>query len=132
MKSIQKIAALTLMVLFLVSSLGLTINKMVCLKNGKVKVSLTHAKDCCPEKSSSAYSIEAPCCVVNNTSFHLTDFNPSPENKIPVISDCALPYYHAKSEAFIYTKETTNLFFADLPPPPHGKQLLSFISILII
>lgn len=132
MKSLQKTAALSLLILFLVSSLGVTINKMVCLKSGNVKVSLTQVNDCCSEKNTSAYTIEAQCCVVHNTSFHLNDFNPSQYNKIPVISDCVLHYYHRKSEAVVCTKETTKLFFVDLPPPPHGKQLLALISTLII
>ena len=83
MKLVQKITSLFLAVVFVLSSLGFTINKMVCLKSGKTKVSLTHVKDCCPEKKSTVPVVKAQCCDIQNSSFKLTDFNPSQKQNVP-------------------------------------------------
>lgn len=132
MKAIKKTIALFLAMVFILSSLGFTINKMVCLKSGKVKISLSHLKDCCPEKKSSLPVIKAQCCDINNTSFHLNDFNSSQKNNIPVADDCVLAINKFSFTNINCNNTTSKLVFADLPPPLYGRQLLSFISILII
>jgi hypothetical protein len=132
MKLFQKITSLFLAVVFVLSSLGFTINKMVCLKSGKTKVSLTHVKDCCPEKKSTIPVVKAQCCDIQNSSFKLTDFNPSQKHNVPVsfelvsfiTSSISVPN-HVDSKLFV-------LHFADLPPPIHGRTLLNFISTLNI
>lgn len=132
MKAIKTTITLFLAIVFILSSLGFTINKMVCLKSGKVRISLSNLKDCCPEEKSSIPVIKAQCCDINNTSFHLNDFNSSQNNTIPVADDCVLAINKFSFTSRNYSNLTSELFFADLPPPFYGRQLLSFISILII
>ncbi len=132
MKAIKKTTALFLAVVFILSSLGFTINKMICFKSGKVKVSLSQLKDCCPEEKSSLPVIKAPCCNINSTSFHLNDFNSSQKNNIPVADDCVLAINKYACTNGNYNRPSSKFIFADLPPPLYGRQLLSFISILII
>ncbi|MCE9538647.1 MAG: hypothetical protein K8R85_05450 [Bacteroidetes bacterium] len=132
MKVIKKTTTLLLAMVFILSSLGFTINKMVCLKSGKVKISLSNLKDCCPEEKSSLPVIKAQCCDINNTSFHLNDFNSSQKNNIPVADDCVLAINKYSFATQNYNTPSSKLVFTDLPPPLYGRQLLSFISILII
>lgn len=132
MKAIKKITALSLAMVFLLSSLGFTINKMVCFKSGKTKISLTQLKDCCPKKESANPVVKAQCCDINNTSFHFNDFNSSSKKNIPTAGDCVLSINKYSFKLINYHNLSTELFFADLPPPLYGRQLLSFISILVI
>ncbi len=132
MNTIKKTTALFLAMVFILSSLGFTINKMICLKSGKTKISLTQLKDCCPKKKSPESVIKTQCCHITNTSFHLTDFNSSHKNTIPVADDCVLAINKYSFPKKNYSNPSSKLFFADLPPPYYGRQLLSFISILTI
>ncbi len=115
---------------FLLSSLGLTVNKMICLESGNQQLSLTPLKDCCPENENDLTTIGSDCCDIQNTSFHLNDFQPSQEFSSQSGSE-AIP------ASFIFNKSCSSvqkeiLFFADLPPPLHGRALLHFISVLTI
>ncbi|MES2286978.1 MAG: hypothetical protein V4547_14905 [Bacteroidota bacterium] len=132
MKAIKKTTALFLAMVFILSSLGFTINKMICFKSGKVKVSLSHLKDCCAEEKSALPIVKAQCCDINSTSFHLNDFNSSQKNNVPVADDCVLAINKYSFPCGNYNTPSSKLLFADLPPPLYGRQLLSFISILII
>ena len=131
MKLIQKISSVFLALTFLLSSLGVTINKMSCLKSGKTHISFIPFKDCCPEKNSSKTIIKSPCCDINNTSFKLNDFDPAQKSNIPVV-DKAIFLKQVSVKQTILNTTASKLSFADLTPPLHGRQLLSFISILII
>jgi len=128
MKLVQKITSLFLAVIFVLSSLGFTINKMVCLKSGKTKVSLTHVKDCCPEKKSTIPVVKAQCCDIQNSSFKLTDFNPSQKHEIPVSFELLSFLTNSITVRHNSTNKLAVFLFADLPPPIHGRTLLTFIS----
>jgi len=132
MKAIKKTTALFLAMVFILSSLGFTINKMVCLKSGKVKISLSPLKECCPGKKNSGPIVKTKCCDINNTSFHLNDFNSSQKSNISVADDYVLAINKFSFTNKNYNNTTSKLVFADLPPPLYGRQLLSFISILTI
>lgn len=132
MNAIKKTTALFLAMVFILSSLGFTINKMVCLKSGKVKISLSHLKECCPGEKNSGTIIKTKCCDINNTSFHLTDFDASQKSKINVADGCVLAINKFSFTNKNYSTTTSKLEFADLPPPISGRELLSFISILKI
>ncbi|MDQ3047502.1 MAG: hypothetical protein M3R27_08155 [Bacteroidota bacterium] len=115
---------------FLLSSLGLTVNKMICLESGNQKVSLTPLQDCCPENENDLASVESDCCDIQNSSFHLNDFQPSQEFSNQTFAK-ALPV------SFVYNTPDTDihkeiLSYTDLPPPLHGRALLRFISVLTI
>jgi hypothetical protein len=133
MKTLQKITSVFLAVTFLVSSLGFTVNKMVCLKSGYTKLSLLHVKDCCPEKKSSIPVIKSDCCDITNTFFDLGDLRLS--QKTEIVQPFAVQYLFT-SRIFVPAAHSFSkaaaLSFTDLPPPRHGRTLLSFISSLII
>lgn len=154
MKTIQKITAVFLAVVFLFSSLGFTISSMVCIKSGKGKVSFAIIEDCCsnkkkivaiiPEKtccddeqelifSEPFASInKGDCCDITNFTYKLNDF----QNAQQLFLD--LPT--VLNTIFISTLQSSSFFVenklafqsSDIPPPPHGRTLLNFISILII
>lgn len=132
MKIIKTITTLFLAVVFLISSLGFTINKMICLKNCNVEISLILDKDCCPPSKSSSPILNAPCCDINNFSFHLNDYNLSQKNNIPVADNCLLSINNRALTKENYNTLPSKLFFTDFPPLYYGRALLSFISILII
>ena len=132
MKLFQKITSLFLAVVFVLSSLGFTINKMVCLRSGKTKVSLTHLKDCCPEKKSTIPVVKAQCCDIQNSSFKLTDFNTSQKHEVPVSLELVSFLTSSISVPNYVDSKLSVFLFADLPPPIHGRTLLNFISTLNI
>lgn len=132
MKLFQKITSLFLAVVFVLSSLGFTINKMVCLKSGKTKVSLTHVKDCCPEKKSTIPVVKSLCCDIQNSSFQLTDFNTSQKHGIPSLFELASFVTNFSTTSNLVDSKSTAFLFADLPPPIYGRTLLNFISTLNI
>lgn len=132
MKLFQKITALFLCLFILAFSLGFTINKMVCLKSGKVKVSLAKIKDCCPTKHKAKTIIKTDCCDFSSFSFQLNEYSPSEQSHlVKTYSYIQLGsiqmYYHS---AFITIKEP--LLYSDLPPPILVKKRLAFLSTFII
>lgn len=132
MTTVKKITSFFLAILFLVSSLGFTINRMVCLKSGKVKVSLVHEKECCPSKRSELPVIKSKCCDIMNSYFNLGDFHESLKQNIdkPLVAEIPFNFSTFSVIPFTSSQERT-VSFADLPPPS-GRQLLSLISVLII
>ncbi len=132
MKIFQKITALFLATVFVLSSLGFTINKMVCLKSGKTKISLTHVKDCCPEKKSTTPVVKAQCCDIQNSSFKLTDFSVAQKHELPCSQELISFSEYSFATVPSAVQTISVLSFADLPPPLSGKSLLHFISILLI
>lgn len=134
MKTLQKITSVFLAVIFLASSLGFTVNKMVCLKSGKTKLSLLHVKDCCPEKKYAAPVIKSDCCDITNTFFNLGDLRVSQKIQIvqPFSIQCLFISQGFASDNTHLDVRPLSFSFADLPPPRSGRTLLSFISILII
>jgi hypothetical protein len=133
MKTVQKITSVFLALTFLVSSLGFTVNKMVCLKSGKTKLSLTRMKDCCPEKETALPVVKSDCCDITNTFFDLGDLRVSQKTDIvqpfAIQSFLSASGYQFKTYSFSDSEIT---LFADLPPPRSGRSLLAFISVLII
>ncbi len=121
-----------MVVVLLLSGLGFTINKMVCLKSGKTKISLTHVKSCCGKKGSEQSTIKSNCCDLTNTSFDLRDFNSSQKVNVPFADNFVFTTWQNDLVPKTNIYKTSNLIAADLPPPLHGRQLLCFISTLII
>lgn len=139
MNAARKITSIFLAVIFLLSGIGFTIGKMVCLKSGKTFISLSAAEDCCSKKKNkeqqplTAEINKGGCCDISNTTFKLKDFHSSKINKAEAISFTLLANKEIYA-AVVKTGSVSNdqLFFADLPPPLYGKALLNHISILII
>jgi hypothetical protein len=134
MKAIYKITSVFLVIAFLLSSLGFTVNKMICLKSGKTKISFTPVKNCCPAKKSTIPVVKANCCDLHNTAFNLDDFSASQKVNTPFAITAVLPVCQDNFSAIKFSNNNSQLFFSDLPPPAslHGRQLLSFISTLRI
>lgn len=133
MKTLQKITSVFLAVIFLVSSLGFTANKMVCLKSGKTKLSLVNVKDCCPEKETADPTVQSHCCEITNTFFNIGDIQNVQKFQInknwDIQSFCMIPDHPFNNLCITNQPRFSS---ADLPPPFYGRKLLSFISILII
>ena len=133
MKTIQKIVALFLSVLILLFSFGFTINKMVCLKSGSIRASLSDIQDCCSnEKETTLPVVKAHCCDLSSTAFHLNDYNPSEQHSVHAALNCSLILNQKATAPYCIKTSNLVLFYTDLPPPLHGKQLLQFISVFII
>jgi hypothetical protein len=133
MRTAQKITSLFLVVILLVSSLGFTANKMICLKSGKTKLSLVNIKDCCPENESSVPVIKSDCCNITNTFFDLNDFQGVQKSEVcqPLVMQAFYDNSSAKPD-FIFVSSDQVFSCSDLPPPRSGKIFLSFISTYII
>ena len=132
MKKNLNITAVFLATVFLLSSLGFSVSKMVCLKSGKTKVSLANIHDCCKKTKSPLAVVKANCCDINTTSFNLGDIQTLEKGSLQFLQHHTF-YQHQ----FLYISRfsgvsVSKLFFADLPPPLHGKDLLSFISSYLI
>lgn len=132
MKILAKITSIFLIAIFLLSSLGFTINKMICLKSGKEKVSLVSLKDCCPEKKDKPPTLKPICCDIQNSTFKLKDFSPSQKNELPLSQELII--FSTLNHPISSTIQKQNLVFviAELPPSLHGRSLLNFISTLTI
>jgi hypothetical protein len=132
MKSVQKFTSIFLVAAILVSSLGFTANKMVCLKSGETKLSLVNIKDCCPDEEAEA-ELKADCCDITNTFFDLNDFVQSEKSELvqplAIQSFCVDQILSFRS---LSKSQKLIISFADLPPPLYGRALLNYISILII
>ena len=132
MRTFHKITSVFLIAVLLVSSLGFTVNKMVCLKSGKTKISITHVKECCASKKNAQPILKSSCCDLKNTSFDLDDFSISQKHNAPAAATIPLIFGQNNNVRIIRSNNRSELFFADLPPPKSGRQILSCISILII
>lgn len=132
MKLFSKISSLILTVLFLVSTLGLTLNKMVCQKSGKTKLSLTAIKNCCKEQNSNCFVIKKKCCTITNNTFNLGDFQITQKLKVERSLGFLAPSVRSNMivKAVILTQ--TKIYILEKPPALYGRQLLFFISTLTI
>jgi len=131
MKVIQKITSVFLALVFLLSSLGFTVNKMTCLKSGKVRVSFVAQKDCCPEKKSSLPIIKSKCCDLSNSYFNLSDVQHSQKLSLEKQFSSIAPFFYSQIN-FSSASKMSAISYADLPPPKSGRTLLNFISVLTI
>lgn len=133
MKTIQKTTSIFLAALFLVASLGFTANRMMCMKSGRIKFSLVHAKECCPETKSAIPIVKEKCCDVLNSDFHLPDFQSAQKSTIEQPLTFVVLFTHPGfSYTVISSSKPLAISFADLPPPVYGRTLLHFISSLLI
>lgn len=133
MIQIKKISSLFLAIVFLLSSFGFTINKMICLESGNVEISLTDIDDCCSGMESANAVLKTKCCCnFSSTTFQLFEFYSSQKNKIPDSVGAVLSMNKSLFPTIICSIPVSELCFIDLPLPIYGRKLLSFISILII
>ena len=131
MKLFQKITALFLCLFMLAFSLGFTINKMVCLKSGKVKIALTPIKECCSKKNSSKTIIKTHCCDLSSFSFELNKYNPTQQQSVVFPTDFTLPFY-TNVHVTNFIVDEYPFLSSNLPPPIIGKKRLTLLSTFII
>jgi hypothetical protein len=130
MKSFNKIITVFLAGIFLMSTLGLSVNKMICLESGREKISLTPLKDCCPDMGDKQESVAGHCCDIQNSYFHLNDFSPSAKSEVSHPGVISLIASFNPLPAKVFRPDVQS--YADLPPPLHGRDLLTHISVLVI
>ena len=64
---------ISLALFILLASIGVSINKMICLESGNVEVSLLEMEDCCGDESSTDYqSLEDECCDFSTDYFQIS------------------------------------------------------------
>lgn len=132
MKPLQKITSVFLIAAVLLFSIGLSTNKMVCLKSGKTKVSINHVEDCCKENKSATTTIKSNCCDITNAFLGLDDFSVTEINTIqsPDVSNALVVQNYF--DVTDYKNTISPLFSGGSSPPLYGRTLLTFISTFII
>lgn len=114
----------------LVSSTGLTVFKMTCLKNGKAYQSLQQFNTCCKTEHDQT-TVDSQCCEYSKITYKVDllqkTTNPIFKVESPLVADLfANPLF----QRYLSTIPPTNPY--DSPPPPNGRALLTIQSILII
>lgn len=122
-----------MVVLVLVASSGMTINRMDCFKTGKVKASIFDIKNCCPEDNSTFNTIQSKCCDFS-ISYLKIDTNTTLE-KQKISEQFAISFF--KHFVISYFSISANAISGDvvvssLPPLLSGKSLLQAICVFRI
>jgi hypothetical protein len=117
-------------VFLLLSSMGISLEKMICLSSGKSKVALFEAKECCPEEEETGDGFKSRCC--NFLKEHIQVDYLSVENPVQlskaeaaVIISLVLPFLN-------FELRELKLSFPEKPSLRSGYLLLKFISIFRI
>ena len=105
---------------------------MVCLKNGASTISFMPKDDCCKEEKPSQPALATNCCDNVNFAIILKDYNFSEKNSVPAaavlcIAICGYSFAQPQPAPFYTAKKINNPRHA-----LHGRELLSFISTLLI
>jgi len=151
MKIFQKITAVFLAGVFLLSSLGFTINKMICVKSGKEKLSLVNIEDCCKSKQlvekddccdeetenhdlsyQNVFFTKSDCCNILNTYFDLSDFHTAKNSFVPQVISYDLFFTSDVQNVLPCQSIASTTYHFSPPPISYGRGLLSQISVLII
>jgi hypothetical protein len=128
MNKLRRIFSLFLATIFLVSSLGFTANKMVCLSSGKYKLSAVQLEDCC-KKEEPVTSIKSVCCDITNTYFGLADFNAGEKLQINQ-AVLLLPFMLSSFHEPLLKDEAIAADFSKRSWCSSGTPYLTFISVL--
>jgi hypothetical protein len=133
MKIFKKITVFVLAVFLLASSVGIAINKVMCLSGGKTKMSFFEKPTCCPADANSAssdFSIDARCC--DYLSEYVQVDYVSFENTVKIkVLQAALISAVLSLNSFLIDRAVISCT-ADTPPLLYGISLLKFISVFRI
>jgi hypothetical protein len=133
MKFFKKIAVISLAGFLLLSSVGIGINKMMCLSGGKTKMSFFEKPTCCPadEKLPSPdFSVDARCCDYLSDYVQVDYLSVENQLKLKVIQVAVITaVLHFN---FSLQHKTAFSAVSDAPPLLHGFSLLKFISVFRI
>jgi hypothetical protein len=130
---LKKMFHFLMALLVLISTSGATINKMECLKTGKVKVSLFDIKNCCTQDNSATNTIQSKCCNYS-VSYLKVETNTTLE-KENFTGKFALTFLaHFTISFFSLSPQKVNeaFFSTSLPPLFSGKSLLQSIQVFRI
>ena len=134
-KVYTSILHLLLAVVVLVSGMSFTIKKMVCLSSGDVQVGWYSLDGCCGEEESSCedVSLNSMCCEYSMQVIDLDKditFKETPLKQLDftLLQFIPICIFSLKSQA----QPSPRFSFTDLPSPLSGRQLLSFIRVLVI
>ncbi|MFN4233575.1 MAG: HYC_CC_PP family protein [Bacteroidia bacterium] len=130
---IKQIFHLLIALLVLIASSGMTINRMECLKTGKVKASIFDIKKCCPENNSTSNAIQSKCCNFS-LSYLKVDINTTLE-KQKISEQFALSFFEHFVISYFSISDNSvsrNVVVSSLPPLLSGKSLLQAIRVFRI
>jgi hypothetical protein len=133
MAIIKKIAVVSLAVFLLLSSVGIGINKMMCLSGGKTKMSFFEKPSCCPadEKIPSPdFSIDARCCDYLSDYVQVDYLSVETPLKLKVLQVAVITA--ALNFNFSLLQKAAFNAVSEAPPLLHGISLLKFISVFRI
>ena len=116
--------------LFLGSGMSLTVSRMSCLKSGKTRYAFHQLKDCCKKETNGRTAVQDNCCDIKTSQLFLANFQSSQKGQLKTFSFSSLqtPFSYKIDLAYC----NSEIKKEGIPPPLHGRQLLSFISVLII
>ena len=126
---IKNIIVFSLSLLMLFSGNGYALNKMECMKSGKLKVSFSASDDCCGANTINDCQVSSKCCKNITTFYKTSTFNNAREfHLIPVIIEITTFSHYTFSgkqipEPDLYEISTLNF----ISPPPrilHGLLLI--------
>lgn len=129
-KKMRLFLLLFLTITVLVSSPGITVFKMSCLKNGKSYQSLEQFNTCC-KSDLSHEAIQNRCCEYSKVTYKVDIFQKTNNPASKVVTPVAVNLFaNSLFHPYQATFPLTNPY--DSPPPPNGTALLTLQSILII
>jgi hypothetical protein len=126
MSKLRTFISIFISIAFLLSSLGFTANKMVCLKSGKTKLSAVPLESCCASEEQEM--LKQSCCEINNSYFSLENFQCSSQLKVKVQS-IELLWAPVMKTLLPETCSFQQAAYYNLPPLLHSSGYLEYISV---
>jgi hypothetical protein len=133
MQIFKKILVVSLAVFLLLSSVGIGVNKMMCLSGGKTKMAFFETPTCCPEDAkipSPDFALDARCCDYLSDYVQVDYLSVENPLKLKIFQVAIITAVLQPNLSLIY-KTALNAAF-DSPPLFHGFSLLKLISIFRI
>ena len=122
-----------LAVFLLLSSVGISVNKMVCLSKGKASFSILEKKSCCPadENKSNSDALSARCCdfVSGYIQIDLLSIAKPFKIKAAQLEILTIQLNHL---VYCFYNFSINPVSAEIPPLLHGISLLKVIHVFRI
>ena len=120
-----------LLTAILVSTFGISINKMRCLESGNVAYSFFEAEDCCPPSENTETTLDIQCCEFSKITFHggISEILKHEFfKKISFVNFNFPNHFIASSLHHIFCVT----FFSDTSPPLSATVYLTLISVFRI
>lgn len=128
-------AHILLAVFLLLSSIGISVNKMICLSGGKTTFSFLEKKSCYPldedNKSTGSDAIDVHCCDFVSNYVQVDLLSVGTPIKLNVSHVLVISGFLDQLKVAL-TNFSTPLQINETPPLLHGVSLLKFINIFRI